>query len=74
MNDLVVEKNFVGTNPSGTNIWVEVNDVERELKRLEAYFQDPGLLMYVGSRFRTPWAFYRVSDRRRRQELTGLAA
>ena len=63
--DLIVEKKYVGGADAE---WSEVGDVSGELERLEAYYQDPGLLMFGGSRFRTPWALYRVSTRRLREE------
>ena len=69
MNDLLIEKKYVQPDSSVPDGWFEIMFVERELRRLEGYYQDPGLLMYAGSRFRTPWAFYRVSSRRTREAV-----
>ena len=63
--DLIVEKKYVGDAAAQ---WCEVADVANELERLESYYKDPGLLMFGGSQFRTPWAMYRVSTRRLREE------
>lgn len=63
-DDLIIEKKFVDGGD-----WLPILDVVHELNRLQAYYNDPGLLIFAGSRFRTPWAFYRVSNRRTREAV-----
>ncbi len=64
-----MEKKYVQPDASVPDGWFEVADLEHEIARLEAYYQDPSCLMYAGSQFRTPWAFYRVSNRARREAV-----
>ena len=68
--DLIIEKQYLAPESD----WFEVIDIEEELRLLELHFKDPGLLFYVGSQFRTSYSRYRVSDRKRRQQLAALPA